>query len=107
MGRTISFSFVVLAIMAGGIFLQIYLSQKENKWFGVILPGISFAYSLLMVFGLVPTDDMTWWSIIGLIASTLFIENIPTIILLAIYFGCREKLKQKKGLEKMSIQDLE
>lgn len=97
----------VLAILAGGIFLQIFLSKKESKWFGLILPIITFTYSLLMIFGLAMTDDMSWWNILGLIASTLLVANIPTVILLVIYFGCREKIKRKKALEKMNIQDLE
>ena len=99
--------FFLLAILAGGIFLQIFLSKKESKWFGLILPIITFAYSLVTIFGLAMTDDMSWWNILGLIASTLLVANIPTIILLVIYFGCREKIKRKKALEKMNIQDLE
>jgi len=33
--------------------------------------------------------------------------NIPTTILLAIYFACREKQKRNRDLEKMNIQDLQ
>ena len=99
--------FILFAIFVGCIFLQIFLSKKESKWFGLILPFISFAYSLLMIFGIAVTDDMSLWNIVGLIISTFFVSNIPTIILLAIYFGCREKIKREKALEKMSIQDLE
>lgn len=99
---------VVLAVMIiGMIWLQIFLSKKENKWFGLILPLTTFAYSLLMVFSIYVTDSMTNWEVFGIIASTLFIANIPTIILLGVYFGCREKIKRKKALEKMNIQDLE
>ena len=35
-----------------------------------------------------------------------FIGNIPTIILLAIYYGCRGKQRRNKQLDKMNIQDL-
>ena len=97
----------LLAFIAGGILLQIFLSKKENKWLGLILPIIAFAYSLLTISSLARTDDMSWWSILGMVASTLFIANIPTVILLVIYFGCRERIKRKKALEKMNIQDLE
>ena len=106
--RTTVFLLFVLAIMAGAILLQIFLSKKSSKWFGLILPGITFTYSLfLSVFSFVPVGDMTWWCITRSIASILLIANIPTLILLAIYFGCREQIRQKKALEKMSIQDLE
>ena len=98
---------VVPAILAGGILLQVFLSKKESKWLGLILPFITFAYSLLTLSQLAKTDGMTWWNVLGLIASTFFLSNIPTVILLAIYFGCREKRKREKALEKMHIQDLE
>ena len=94
--------------MAGAIRLQIFLSKKNGKWFGLILPGIAFAYALfLAVFSFVPAGDMTGRGIIGSTAAVLLIANIPTLILLAIYFGCREQIRRKKALEKMSIQDLE
>lgn len=98
---------IISALSAGGILLQIFLSKRESKWFGLILPFITFSYSLLMVFSVAVTDDMTWWDTCGVIAASLFIYNIPTIIFLAIYFGCRQKKRQKKALEKMNIQDLE
>ena len=98
---------VIVIFTAGAIWLQVFLSKKENKWLGLTLPFISFAYSLLMVFSIALADSMTAWEIFGLITSTFFIANIPTIILLAIYWGCREKIRQKKALEKMNIQDLE
>lgn len=96
--------FILLAIFVG---CQIFLSKKESKWFGLILPFISFAYSLLTIFGIATYAGRSLWDTVGLILSTFFTSNIPTIILLAIYFGCREKIKRKKALEKMNIQDLE
>ena len=35
------------------------------------------------------------------------IVNIPTVLLLLVYFVCREKYRKKNQLEKMKIQDLE
>ena len=35
------------------------------------------------------------------------ITNIPTVILLLVYFIYREKYRKKSQLEKMRIQDLE
>jgi len=40
---------IPLAFMAGIIILQIYLSKRESKWPGLILPTISFTLSLLPV----------------------------------------------------------
>lgn len=98
---------IVVIIMAAAIWLQVFLSKKESRWLGLMLPLITFAYSLLTVFSIVITDDMTGWGIFALLASTFLVGNIPTVILAAIYFGCREKIRRKKALEKMNIQDLE
>ena len=40
------------------------------------------------------------------IAAAFITANIPTIVLLAIYFACREKRKRRRELEKMKLQDL-
>lgn len=99
--------FLVLALLIGIIFFQIFLSKKRNKWLGFILPTITFLYSLLMIFNVAIFDGMTGGEIFMLIASTFLISNIPTIVLLGIYFGCREKMKLRSQLDKMNIQDLE
>lgn len=52
------------------------MKPKGSKWFGLILPSVTFLFS-------------------------------PTIILLGIYFGCREKMNIRTQLDKMNIQDLE
>jgi len=46
-------------------------------------------------------------SIIITVIYVFLLYNIPTVVLLAIYYACRENLKRKKELEKMNIQDLE
>ncbi|MFZ7103000.1 MAG: hypothetical protein ACOWWO_10155 [Peptococcaceae bacterium] len=102
---TIMLIFMLLFI-AGGVWLQIFLSKKDSKWFGLVLPLIGFFYSLLVVFGLMAYNGMTGGEVLWLIVSTLFMSNIPTLILLIIYFACREKIKLRKELEKMNVQDL-
>ncbi|WP_330634645.1 hypothetical protein [Anaerovorax sp. IOR16] len=98
---------IFMFLVAGSICLQIFLSKRENKWFGLVLPLIFFAYSLLMIVSLAIFDGMSHWDIFGLMASTFILSNIPTLVYLIIYFACREKYKQKKELGKMNIQDLE
>jgi hypothetical protein len=34
------------------------------------------------------------------------VANIPTVIIIVIYFACREKFKKNKEIDKMNIQDL-
>lgn len=107
MKNTTIMLFFVLVLLIGGIFLQIFLSKKKSRWFGLILPIITLLYSLLMVLGIAVYNGMTGGEIFMLITSTFLISNIPTIVLLGIYFGCREKMKIHSQLDKMNIQDLD
>lgn len=99
--------FFVLIFLAGGILLQIFLSKRRSKWFGLILPAITFIYSLLVVLGIAVYDGNGGAEIFILKTSIFLISNIPTGVLLVIYFVCREKIKQVTQLEKMNNQDLE
>ena len=97
---------VALIVAAGAIVLQIFLSTRENPILGLILPLIAFLYSLINVLNLSASSLLSFLDLFFLIAATFLLGNIPTLILLAIYFVCRRKLKKKKQLEKMNIQDL-
>lgn len=130
--------FTVLMVLpllgAGIILLQIYLSKKQNKWLGLVLPGINVIFSLIAVMNIVMFNtykttlqtmdeygrvineviEQTGRTSNGDIVSTiisiivvLLVYNIPTLIFLAIYCGCREKNKKNKELDRMNIQDLE
>ncbi len=135
--RTTITLLILLALGVGIILLQIYLSKKENKWSGLVLPIISFCISLIAVFNMAayttmgslslqtldengvviqeevletpnttqPIQDIP--SLIFKVVSVFLLYNIPAIVLLAIYFGCREKQRQRKALNKMQVQDLE
>jgi len=124
---------LVFLLFAGGIvWLQIFLSKKNNKWFGLILPFICLMFSLLIVLNIstyssiqttvtetvdgvviseetkqIESEKPGMLAILGTILPVFIISNIPTIILLAIYFASREKLNIKSQLDKMNIQDLE
>ena len=127
----------LILIIIGIVFLQIFLSKKESKWLGLILPFLTFCFSLVAVAGIavfttgasatmqeqilqngeiiyetqeiattaVGTADVT--SAIATAIYAFLTYNIPTAILLAIYFACREKQKRNRDLEKMNIQDLQ
>ncbi len=88
--RTVIVSFIILPILTGGILLQIFLSKKESKWLGFILPDMIYCFSLLTIFSLALTNNIIWWEIFCLIPLTFLLANIPTLILLAIYFACRK-----------------
>ena len=104
MERIIVLAFVSLAILAGIIVLQIFLSKKDSHWLGLILPIVSFLLSFLFPMGMLSTGDSGQDILLFLLA--LLLGNIPTIILLVIYFACRESRRKKAQLDKMKIQDL-
>jgi uncharacterized membrane protein (GlpM family) len=103
--RVVFFTIVfVLLLGSGAIVLQIFLSRRENRWLGLILPIITFLISVVYVLNVVNVGDTTS-TVIALI-SVLLWANIPTAVFLVIYFACREKYKRKRNLDKMKTQDL-
>ncbi len=133
MQKTAIATIVMLLFLAGSIWLQIILSKMKNKWLGLIIPLICFMFSIMTVLslsmytntgitsvtetidGVVVTDKTITLqsekpSMISMLATVIpvfLISNIPTLIFLAIYFACREKLKLRNELDKMNVQDLE
>ena len=100
---TIVLGLGVLVFVVGSVLLQIFLSRRESKWPGLVLPIFSSLYSLVMVFSAVAYNGGIPW---GPILASLILGNIPTVILLAIYFACREKFRKRSELDKMHINDL-
>ena len=98
--RTIIF---LLALLVGVPLLQIFISRRESKWPGLILPLLAFLYSLVMALSATAYNGGIPW---GPILASLLLGNIPTVILLAIYAACREKFRKRSELDKMQIKDL-
>ena len=104
--KTIIFGIVFLWVFGvGGIWLQIFLSKKESKWAGLILPIVSFCISLIFVLNVANIGEPS--AVIVTIITAFLLCNIPTAVLLAIYAACRGKRKKQRALDKMSVQDLE
>lgn len=98
---------VFIVLLIGVVLLQIFLSKGVSKWPGLVLPGIALLYSLLMVLNLTAFAGMTTAEIALSMLATFLMCNIPTAVLLVIYFVCRGGDREKKELEKMNVQDLE
>lgn len=121
---------ILIVIAAGIILLQIFLSKRDGKWFGLMLPAISFIVSLLIVVSIVAYTNIgitsrsiseegtivtfeiedtrpAFGAVAGQVIITFLLSNIPTVVLIAIYAACREKRKRVLEIEKMQIQDLE
>ncbi len=103
--RAIWVTLIVLAVfVVGGILLQIFLSKRESKWPGLVLPAISFLWSLLYLFNMMDTGSVVQNILTALL--TVLLSNIPTLVLLVIYWAVREKYRKRSELDKMNIDDL-
>ena len=127
----ILFLVFLVAIPVGAIFLQIYLSKKDSKLLGLILPIVALSISLLVVMGMavfvqpgtITVTDLIDGELvttvitegsdreeipgaIGAMIYTFVFMNIPTIILLIIYKAVRGSKNRNRAVEKMSLQDL-
>ena len=118
---------LILVFFVGVILLQIYLSKKENKWSGLILPIVVLFFSIILILGLgaytfvrTPENMMANGEIIEMAVSggnvssailmvitTFLLLNIPTVILLAIYAANKDTRNRRRALDKMSALDLE
>ena len=125
---------ILAAVFVGIIVLEVWLSRRKSRWPGLIMPIISFALSLLLVFGFVAfsavsatselqvtdaetgeiihqeqrVEEVSDWTLGDTmqLGILLLVGNIPTFVLLGTYYIGREKLRRDKLLEKMHIQDL-
>ena len=103
MTRTLAVALVsLLVFVVGGILLQIFLSRRNSRWPGLILPLLSFLYSLVVMLNVSAADGIPW----GALLAAFVTGNIPTAVLLAIYWAAREKLRVKAQIDKMNLDDL-
>lgn len=110
----------LIAFVAAMIILQVYLSRRESKVPGLVLPAITFLGELFILLNVVTNVVMTSvadnavggvdsYSVFVTVLNTvltLLVISMPTIVLLVIYFLCRRRMNRKKQIEKMNIQDL-
>lgn len=89
--------FIILsALLIAIICLQIFLSNRKNKWVGLILPLFCFLFTLLIVpLNMAAPATGIHTNYINLVI-VFVILNIPTIIFMTIYCICR-KHKGKKA----------
>lgn len=95
-----------ILFLVGTILLQIFLSKQESKWPGLVLPLLAFLFGLLYPLNMIAPSEGIHAGFIVQMLVVWFLGNLPTMILLAIYFGCRGKQRRNKQLDKMNIQDL-
>ena len=102
---TIIFAFVI-AFCVGMLALQAALARMESRWPGLVLPLITCLRSVLTPIGMVGAAGGLTVGFVLQVLLMWLLSNIPTAVLLAIYFACRTRQRRKKQLDKMNIQDL-
>ncbi|HJB16579.1 MAG TPA: hypothetical protein IAA05_11155 [Candidatus Blautia excrementipullorum] len=92
---------------AGGIVLQIFLSGKRSRWPGLVLPALTFFWSVVRLC-MVRFYMLTLGETISMYLKFFLFRNISTLILLVIYFVIRRGNRRKRQtmLDKMNIHDL-
>lgn len=106
---TIAACVVLLLVSVGVIALEVYLSRRESKVPGLVLPGILFLGELFVLPNVVAVAFFGAETLAAgcvNVVLRVFLTLLPTIVLMAVYFLCRRRLDRKKQLDKMNIQDL-
>ena len=82
---------IFLVILAAIVLLQIYLSKRENKWLGLILPIIVFLFALLVVplNTIAPATGIDMDFVTNLVLA-FAVYNVPTVVFMIIYILCRK-----------------
>ena len=95
---------ILLVFLVGIVLLQIFLSRRESRWPGLILPLLTFLSALLLPLNVMDTGSVSENILLAVV--TLLAGNLPTLVLLAIYWAAREKLRVRNQMEKMGKQDI-
>lgn len=85
----------ILLLIAGSVWLQLILSKKDSKEPGLILPILSFVFSLVVTYNLM-SADLGGYEVFVLIVSTFLLINILTIIYVTIYLLSKRAIKKKE-----------
>ena len=106
----ISLAILLYLILPTGLLsiVEYLLAKMESPWPGRILPILSALNSIcVFVFLLLNLVYVVSVPAIPLAAlAALVLLNIPTAVFLAVYRCTRKKYVEKKGMDKMNIQDL-
>jgi hypothetical protein len=98
---------VMMLFLTGVVLLQVFLSKRESSWPGLVLPGINVLIAVLFNLNMAVFPNQSTFQVITQAIFVFVVCNIPTAILLAIYYASREKFKKNKEISKMNIQDLD
>ena len=96
---------IVIVLMVLAVVLQMYFSRKPARWPGLVLPIIAFLFSLLYPLNMADFGGDRG-ALIAQMLIVWLIGNVPTLILLAIYFAARCRLRRAREFDRIDAQDL-
>lgn len=106
----------MLALMAAAVALEVFLALKEDRRLGLILPGLGLLWTLarlviriIQVVETIQRVGSAWLANPGQALAVAFaVENIPTLLLLAVYGLCRagRRWRLRRQVDKSRIEDL-
>lgn len=97
---------IVLLILLLSIFLQVFLSKQKSKYLGLILPSLSFIFSLIVLANYVVPNGFKVRPLLMSVLGIFIRASIFTVIYLVIYFIFRHKNNSNSEIDKMNIKDL-
>ena len=103
-----------LVLTVGAVLLaaQVVLSRRREWWPGLILPGVWLGGTLADLIPQAVRSGEAGWGWMGgtveALVTALAIENIPTLVLLAVYAACcfLRRRRLRRQLRKTQIDDI-
>ncbi|WP_297988447.1 hypothetical protein [uncultured Oscillibacter sp.] len=82
---------ILLVFLVGIVLLQIFLSRRESRWPGLVLPLLTFLSALLLPLNVMDTGSVSENILLAVV--TLLAGNIPTLPL-AIFLTCSNNINE-------------
>ncbi len=86
---------ICLAVFAALCWLQYFLSTRENRWVGLILPVLFVLYAMLLMVQVTIFSFNSIFDVFLQMFVVFLLANIPTLALVVIYAACRSKMEQE------------
>ena len=95
---------VILILTAAAVAAEVFLTQKEDWRLGLALPGVLFVWNAVRCI----VRAVRYSPRLDELFLALAVENIPTLILLAVYVLCCSVRRRRlvRQMEKIRIDDL-
>lgn len=97
---------IIVFTLILSIFLQVFLSKQKNKYLGLILPSLSFIFSLIVLANYVVPNGLKIGPLFMSVLGIFLFANTLTVIYLVIYFIFKHKNDSSSEIDKMNIKDL-